>query len=203
MTQKAKTEDYLKGGSLVLFVFVIVFYGCDYLASRKALFYKLYFAWENNIPFVPESFVIYYSIFIIPFLIPLFVKNKRQVNSITIKLISAIIISGFFFIFFPTILGYDNQDINPSLVKFNKIVTGNHNLFPSLHVALATIIIEALCKNTSKSNKWILLFFLLALSFSTLFTHQHHLLDVIGGFALAISLINLEKFFMREPTIRS
>ena len=60
-----------------------------------------------------------------------------------------------------------------------------YNLCPSLHIALRTILAEMYARHTRglwnlASHVWFSL-----VGFSTLLTHQHHVVDVAGGFLLA------------------
>ena len=58
------------------------------------------------------------------------------------------------------------------------------NLLPSLHIALCTILAEFYRRHTRgflrrASNVWFVL-----IGLSAVLTYQHHILDVVGGFAL-------------------
>jgi hypothetical protein len=64
-----------------------------------------------------------------------------------------------------------------------------HNMVPSLHVVFSALILLALAG--TKTGKWWKIFWygwLLVICASTMLVHQHHLIDVIAGLALAFLL---------------
>src|SRR5207245_4621240 len=66
-----------------------------------------------------------------------------------------------------------------------------HNLCPSLHIGLRTILAEFYALRLSRlwlfaSNVWFSL-----IGISTLLTYQHHVVDVTGGFVLAAVVMYL------------
>ena len=61
----------------------------------------------------------------------------------------------------------------------------DYNLVPSLHVALAAVCLQAFWEGRSMPVRVALVLWGLALALSTIFTHQHHVLDVVAGAVLA------------------
>jgi membrane-associated phospholipid phosphatase len=64
-----------------------------------------------------------------------------------------------------------------------------HNMVPSLHVVFSALILLALTgATTSESYRLFWYGWLLVICASTMLVHQHHLIDVIAGLALAFLL---------------
>ncbi|MCI0362373.1 MAG: dual specificity protein phosphatase family protein [Phycisphaerales bacterium] len=61
-----------------------------------------------------------------------------------------------------------------------------HNLFPSLHIALRTILAELYARHTRGVLRWMSHIWFSLIGLSTLLTYQHHVIDIVGGFALAL-----------------
>jgi hypothetical protein len=60
-----------------------------------------------------------------------------------------------------------------------------YNLFPSLHITLRTILADTYARHTRGATRLLSHIWFSLIGFSTLFTYQHHVIDIIGGFALA------------------
>ncbi|HEX4590111.1 MAG TPA: dual specificity protein phosphatase family protein, partial [Gemmataceae bacterium] len=77
-----------------------------------------------------------------------------------------------------------------------------YNLFPSLHIAYRTVLAELYARH-SRGPLWLAsaVWFSL-IGFSTVFTHQHHLVDIAGGFALAgVSFYLIREDPLRRPVV--
>jgi predicted protein tyrosine phosphatase len=61
-----------------------------------------------------------------------------------------------------------------------------HNLFPSLHIALRTILAELYARHTRGLLRWLSHIWFSLIGLSTLLTYQHQVIDLVGGFALAV-----------------
>ena len=87
---------------------------------------------------------------------------------------------------FPAEIGYVPVTTEDWLVvrRLTPILTGRYNLAPSLHVALMIIIMHALWPHLHRRGRGLILAWGVVLPLSTLFTHQHHVLDVATGLLL-------------------
>jgi hypothetical protein len=64
-----------------------------------------------------------------------------------------------------------------------------HIMVPSLHVVFSTLILLALANaSAGEQNKILWYGWLMVICASTLLVHQHHLIDVVAGLALAFAL---------------
>ena len=93
------------------------------------------------------------------------------------------------FIFFPTyvrpapLLG---RDIFTSLLRILHENWGRYDAFPSGHIYLTTLLVLFFSRWYPR-QRWIWILILVIVSFSTLFTGQHYIADVLGGYAVAFS----------------
>jgi protein-tyrosine phosphatase len=73
-----------------------------------------------------------------------------------------------------------------------------YNLVPSLHAALLLLLVDLYARNLRKLLRWAVLAWLVLVGLSPLLTYQHHVIDIVGGFALAGYCF----YFFREPVAR-
>ncbi|HLO13626.1 MAG TPA: phosphatase PAP2 family protein [Anaerolineales bacterium] len=93
------------------------------------------------------------------------------------------------FIFFPTYvkpaLLYGN-DIFTMILHFIHNHWGRYDAFPSGHVYITTLL-ALFFSRWYPRQKYIWILILVIVSFSTLFTGQHYILDVVGGYSIALA----------------
>src|SRR6202012_4446152 len=100
----------------------------------------------------------------------------------------AIFVAGFFFFAMPLKMGVPRPQTTGWPAALFHLLHGfdqPYNLFPSLHIALRTILAELYTRHTKgglriASHAWFSL-----IGFSTLLTYQHHFVDIVGVFVLA------------------
>jgi len=88
------------------------------------------------------------------------------------------------FILFPTYVvqpELHGTDILSNLLRSIQVAGGDHDAFPSAHIYFTTIL-ALLYSNWYPKQKWVWLLIVLIVSLSTLFTQQHYILDVFGGY---------------------
>ena len=69
-----------------------------------------------------------------------------------------------------------------------------HNLFPSLHIALRTLLASTYLRFCGGPWRWLTHVWFSLVGISTLVTWQHHIVDVLGGFWLGAIAIHLFRF---------
>jgi hypothetical protein len=72
------------------------------------------------------------------------------------------------------------------------------NMFPSLHIALRTILADTYARHARGVLLWLVHIWFSLIGFSTVLTWQHHVIDVVGGFILALFCF----YLIREPVRR-
>lgn len=177
---------YLKLALPLLTLFIVVYGGANWLNSMRDDYFNIYFPWELAIPLIPEMILVYLSMQLL-FILPLFHCDSLDMTVLAKRMTVAIILAGAIFMLVPTQLGFVRTD---SVESFQWLFTAlysldkQHNLFPSLHIILSTLVVIALLKQVNGLLKFIYLAWLGALYLSVLLVHQHHIMDIIGGLFL-------------------
>lgn len=158
-------------------------------ASEASDLLHLYLPIELEIPFIPEAFIVYFSIQLL-ILSPMFFLERYENRRFFVAMMLATTTAAFFFYFFPCANGFVRNI--PTHEPWKTILTGfyaqdePHNLVPSLHVSYSTSVILFLREKLRGS--WYKGFHLwaMAIYFSVILTHQHHLLDIPTGILLSV-----------------
>lgn len=177
---------YLKLALPLSFLFIIVYGGANWFNSIRDEHFNLYFQWELAIPLIPEMILVYLSMQLL-FLLPIFHCDSVELNVLAKRMALAIIVAGAVFLFLPTQLGFiRTESVNSFQWLFTSLYSldKQHNLFPSLHIILSTLVVIAVLDQVKGLLKFIYLAWLGALYLSVLLVHQHHLMDILGGLVL-------------------
>jgi len=171
--------------------FFSVYPTCNWLTSKRSVTYALYHDAELSIPFIPQFFWVYISMYIL-FLLPPFLLNSIQLKSLGKQLVLATVFCGVIFLLLPSELGFERISLDDALYGslFAQLFTIDlpHNLVPSLHVVFSAIIALSIAQGIDKPVVRLILWVWLALlCLSTLLVHQHHLLDVASGLLIAFA----------------
>jgi membrane-associated phospholipid phosphatase len=188
-------QAYLRFLGLFFLYFLLVYFGIGALAVRLGRSMNLYAAWETQIPCVPFMVWVYLSLYSI-FVLPLLHMNPDQMAVLSRQSTVTLLVAGIAFLLFPGQLGFPTAaypGIEGALLEFLQGVSNQTgpNLAPSLHVAFSALILFACLDLVSPPLSWIYGIWLVLMCASTVLTHQHHLLDVATGLALAISVRRL------------
>jgi membrane-associated phospholipid phosphatase len=173
-------------------LFLVVYGGCLWITSQRQDVATFYFAWERSVPFVPFMILPYLSIDLFfvaaPFLLPdesdlwLFVRRTTVV----------ILVAGAFFLVLPLRFAFPRPAVAGWLgTLFDSFRAWDrpYNLFPSLHAALLVLLAVVYGRHLGKGWRPIVLIWFVLIGFSPLLTHQHHVVDIAGGFALATACL--------------
>jgi membrane-associated phospholipid phosphatase len=172
-----------------LSVLFLIVYGClNWFTSLRSDVGTWYYEWERYIPFVPLMVIPYMSIDGFFVTAPFLCKNRRELSVFTRRITLAILAAGTCFLIMPLELAVERPPLEGWLgaaFGWFFVTDKPYNLFPSLHIALRTILADVFARHTRgiwtiASHVWFSL-----IGFSTLLTYQHHVIDVVGGFVLA------------------
>jgi hypothetical protein len=161
----------------------------NWLTSLRGDVHSLFFATELDVPFVPEFVWIYLSMYAL-FFAPPFFLDPPQLRRLGQELISSTLIAGITFLLLPARLGFTR--VLPEDPFYRELFAGMfsldhpHNLVPSLHVVYSAAISLAIFRRVALPGRIFLASWLLLLVASTLLVHQHHVVDVVTGAALAL-----------------
>lgn len=165
-----------------------MFYGgANWINGFRDNYFHLYFQWELGIPFMPWMILVYLSLQLL-FVAPVFHCNRAELIVLAKRLVMAICLAGIIFLIVPTISGFERpsdpvflQGLFYTLYALDK----PHNLFPSLHITLSTLVVVAVTNGAGIYRQACYSVWLLLLFISVLLIHQHHIADIFGGLALA------------------
>ena len=165
-------------------LFVLVYGGCSALASRRPDLGVCFFAWELEMPFVPVFIVPYMSIdlfFVASFLL---CADRIEVRSHARRIALAIFTAGLVFLAFPLTVGYPRPDVSGWTGELFRLLWSfdkPHNLVPSLHVALASLLWPVYARHTNRWLRWLVHVWFTLIVASPVLIWQHHVLDVATG----------------------
>jgi hypothetical protein len=171
-------------------LFAVVFYGTDVLAALRPVRWHVHAAWELEIPYWPAAYLVYLSVFAVPFLPLLMVRSAQQVRRWERRMSAAVVGAGVVFVVFPAQLGYAPTGAGDwqSLATLTRAISGRYNLLPSLHVALSVVTLYAVWPWAGTARRtWLAGWFVLLVA-SVLLTHQHHVADIAAGALLGAAL---------------
>ncbi|HUY87286.1 MAG TPA: dual specificity protein phosphatase family protein [Pirellulales bacterium] len=195
----------LKAGASIglSLLFVLVYSGTNWLTSLRSDVGVWRYEWERWIPFLPWMVLPYMSIDLFFVAAPFLMRERRELVVFAQRVALAILVASAFFLAMPLKLAVER----PKLEGWIGLAFGwffamdqPYNLFPSLHIALRTLLSDSYARHTRglvhvSAQLWFSL-----IGFSTLLTYQHHVVDVLGGFVLAIGCFYLVPLLRhREP----
>lgn len=119
----------------------------------------------------------------------IFKTDDRAFRSFIAACIFTFTFSVIIFIFVPTYVkpfSFPGSDIFTLLLRVIHEHWGRYDAFPSGHIYITTLL-ALFFSRWYPRQKWSWILILVIVSFSTLFTGQHYILDVLGGYAVAFS----------------
>jgi len=192
---------FAKIALLNLALFLLVYGTTNHLLHESSSF-QPYFSWEKSIPFVDWMIIPYMSLNLI-FLIPLFFLTKSKLKVLDLAFVMSTICAGIFFVIFPFTPEFTRvipSGITSTLYRHLYILDNPKNLFPSLHVTYSTLYFLS-CFTIFKSSTGRIIFgvWITLIIVSTLFTHQHHIIDIVSGISLGgVTYLISSKIFPGE-----
>ena len=176
--------------------FALVFYGCDLLTARRALRLRVHLDAELSIPLVPAMTAVYMSVYLLFLAAPFVLRTRREFRAAVITLATMIGIAGVGFLLVPAQLAFPPAAVEDVGVWADVYLLADrlnltYNLVPSLHVALTVACVAIFSRRTSGPVKAVLWVWAMAVAAATVLTHQHHVLDVVAGWLLAIACVRL------------
>ena len=176
---------YASWAGLAGISFSAIYPTLNWITSLRPNRFHLYAAQELRIPFLPAFIWAYLSMYLL-FLAPLFLLPAMRMPALGKQLIACTIASGAVFLVLPADLGFTRVvPPDPPYSAIYQAIFGidrPHNLVPSLHVVWSCAIIFA-CADAVRSpvGRRLLYAWLAIVVVSTVFVHQHHILDVLAA----------------------
>ncbi len=171
--------------------FLAVYGGADLLTARRGFRVPVHVSAELRIPFVPWMTVFYMSIYGLFFLAPFILRTRREFVAIVATMAVAVAVSGIAFLLFPAELAFapvrpEQLGIWAGIYHVADELNLTYNLLPSLHVAFAVICVACFSPRAPGPVKAALWLWASLIAASTVLIHQHHILDVVTGWLLAV-----------------
>ncbi len=173
------------------FWFLLVYGGLDALTARRGFRVPVHFSAELRIPFVPAMTVFYMSLYLLFLMAPFVLRSRREFRAAVWTLAVVIACAGAGFLAFPARLAFpppQEAELGSWAGLFHLADRLNltYNLLPSLHVAMGVVCVAILAPRAPGIGKIALWSWMVLIAASTVLTHQHHVLDVVTGWLLAI-----------------
>ena len=181
-------KSYQFAASVGLSALFLVVYGwTNWFTAQRSNVPTLFFEWERAIPFVPLMIVPYMSIDLFFVAAPFLCQTNRELATFSKRIAAAILIGGVCFLLFPLRFAFERPHAAGwlgSVFDWFRGMDHPYNLLPSLHIALRTLLADLYSRHTRGllrhlSNIWFVL-----IGLSAVLTYQHHVMDVVAGFAL-------------------
>jgi len=188
-----------KTSVLLSLLFLVVYGTTNWLASLRHNVPGFPFPWERHIPFVPLMILPYMSIDLFFVASPFLSRNDQERQTLARRITAAILIAGCCFILFPLRFAFERPPVDGWLgAIFNNFRSFDRpfNQLPSLHITLGLLLAAHYWRRMKGSLGIAILLWFGLILLSALLTYQHHLIDVIGGLALAVLCFH---FIQDEP----
>jgi len=169
-------------------LFLVVYGGCIWITSQRSDVGLLYFKWERAIPFVPFFILPYMSIDLFFIAAPFLCGTDRELKAFSKRVTAAIFIAGSCFLLFPLRFAFARPHASGwpgALFDWFRSMDAPYNLLPSLHAALCLLLVDLYARKLRGALRVAVMSWFVLIALSPLLTYQHHLIDILGGFALA------------------
>ena len=170
-------------------LFLAVYGGCNWITSRRVDVGTWAFAWERQIPFWPAMILPYLSIDALFIAAPFLCRDRDEFRVFTWRVAVAVLSAGVCFLMMPLRFGFERPLADGWLgMVFQQFTALDRpfNLFPSLHITLTVILAEAYRRHARGVLRLAVTAWFVLIGLSTVFTYQHHVVDVLGGLALTV-----------------
>lgn len=181
--------------ALVSLWFAVVYVGADHLTATRTARLHVHLDAELQIPLLPSFTLVYMSIYALFLFAPFVLRTRRELTTLAVAQSVCIFIAGIGFILIPGQLAYAPPSdaelgVWKSLFHFADWLNLDYNLVPSLHVALSVVSILLFARQTASAGRILLGAWAGLIAIATLVTHQHHLVDVVSGWLLALAVVH-------------
>lgn len=169
-------------------LFWVVFAGTDYITSVRQTRFSVHFEFESKLPFVPELSVIYSSVYLMFAFIALTLRTTSELRRFVVAMAVMTVVAGVCFLIYPAQLEFRSVTVSGWAaipLEWADRINLTYNCAPSLHVAYAVLCSEAMRRNRGIAGA-VFHLWALAIAVSAWLTFQHHLVDLLTGYALGL-----------------
>ena len=186
-TARSTTKTISASAGLSI-LFLIVYSGCNWITARRSGVGTFYFEWERAIPFIPLLILPYLSIDLFFLGAPFLCRTDRELSNFAKRVVAAILIAGTCFLLFPLRFAFPRPHASGwtgALFDWFRALDAPYNLFPSLHAALWLLLVNIYARHLRGVVLVGAMIWFGLIGLSPILTYQHHVIDILGGFALA------------------
>jgi predicted protein tyrosine phosphatase len=169
-------------------LFLIVYSSCNWITGQRSHVGSFYFQWERAIPFVPFMILPYMSIDLFFIAAPFFCRTNEELWTYSRRIVAAIFIAGVCFLLFPLRFAFPRSHAGGwlgAIFDWFRGMDSPFNLLPSLHAALLLLLVDIYARNLRGVFWCAAMAWFVLIGLSPVLTHQHHVIDIGGGFVLA------------------
>ena len=172
--------------------FVLIYGGADFVTARRTLRVPVHFEAEKRIPFVPVAVWVYMTPYAAFVMAPFVLRSPRKLMALGATHATIVAAAGIGFLMLPADVAYpasvgSDRGVTAALYRFADWLNLDYNLLPSLHVAFIVSCVAVYAPRANRAGKVLMWSWAIAVALSTIFTHFHHVLDAVTGFALGIA----------------
>jgi membrane-associated phospholipid phosphatase len=187
-------------------VFGLCYLNANHLAQQNNITRHVALAFESSMPFIEWMIVLYLCSGIFFYWVFLAEQSAEALSLLSRRMLATTLIATALFMLVPLQFSWQrpliNSPIPAVLFDFLSWVDRPYNQFPSLHVAYCVIFWSSLRDTVQHRIKRLLLvLMLITVAVSTLFTYQHHLLDVIGGLIVGCVAVRMVRSRSSQPNV--
>jgi protein-tyrosine phosphatase len=130
---------------------------------------------------------------------PFLCRTDRELRTFAKRIAAAIIVAGMCFLLFPLRFAFPRPQADGwlgAIFDWFRGMDAPYNLLPSLHAAFTLILLNVYFHHTRGLIRVAIMTWFVLIALSPVLTYQHHLIDILGGFALAGYCF----YLFREPS---
>lgn len=174
--------------------FLLLYDTTNWLASRSGTTRCLAFDWEFRLPRISWFVIPYWSIDILMALVALFTIRMGQLRVLLVRLAFILVVSCACFLLWPCVCGHQREipdDWSALLFRLLHWFDMPYNQAPSLHVSEAIVIAPVYLERLSQRYHRATVVWLASGCVGILFTHQHHLMDLLSGAVIGFLAVRI------------
>ena len=203
-TQNTKRPWLAAAGTVALtgLLFIVAYNVCNRLTGLRSDVGVWVFSWEQYWPVIPAFIVPYWSEDLLFVIAPFLFRTRAEIAVHRQRIIFCILAGCLGFLLIPLRFAFPRPHVEGVFAPmFAALYSFDlpHNLFPSLHIALRTLLASVFLRVARGPWRWLTHAWFSLIGISTLVTWQHHLVDVLGGFWLGLIALHLYRFDENPP----